>query len=807
MPADLTRRRARSGSRRDRRGHEWVGGRLLPPFFITDREEPYRPDLVVWMDLPDGLIVGQNVVAPEETDGAVARVLLAAMEQPLVGPPRRPERIRVAEASLVDELRAVVGEAIEIDVAPTPELDELLEAMLESMPAGDEDESYFEEGRVSRATLGEFFASAECLYRIAPWRVASDDQVLRMDIPALGVEGACVSIIGSLGESLGLLIFPSLAGYEAFAQGTEEPLGRIGRIDLGTDWLALSFERGADLPAAMRREVEAHHWPVADANGYPRVQRYERDGACRPLVERDLRIASACASALSAFFVKHRGLFETERFLPRCESYSDENDLTVRFTIPYEALALFDLDDDAPPRRDVAGAGPSERQKVGRNDPCPCGSGRKYKKCHLPLDEAERVSGGGAAAVHELDARLVSELLEFASVCFGSEWERFSRDFVDVSEALQLALPWSVYHFEIEGETVLDWYIEESGQRITRAERAWFAAQKAAWLSVWEVTAIEPGATVTLRDLLSHESRCVIESGASQELVVRDVLLGRVVDHEGVSLLCGVHPRPLPPLDAAEVVRRARGRLRRKRAVPVERLREERFGRYLIKRWEEAVGALDRRSADPPDLRNTDGEPVLLTTDHFRIEPGARAEVEARLAALEGVERPESDEDPAVYSFLKPGNRVHPTWENTVVGLARLSDDGLRLETNSTARADALRGRVDDACGGLIHHRVREHVDPRSPAVQRDVRGRLSAPPTPEAERLVVDFKTRHYAAWLDQPLPALDGASPREAAGTAQGRTALDLLLKDMENREQRSSGPAAFDFAALRKELQIES
>jgi preprotein translocase subunit SecA len=21
-------------------------------------------------------------------------------------------------------------------------------------------------------------------------------------------------------------------------------------------------------------------------------------------------------------------------------------------------------------------------EKVGRNDPCPCGSGRKYKKCH-----------------------------------------------------------------------------------------------------------------------------------------------------------------------------------------------------------------------------------------------------------------------------------------------------------------------------------------------------------------------------------------------------------------------------------------
>jgi preprotein translocase subunit SecA len=29
-------------------------------------------------------------------------------------------------------------------------------------------------------------------------------------------------------------------------------------------------------------------------------------------------------------------------------------------------------------------ARPAERRddKVGRNDPCPCGSGRKYKKCH-----------------------------------------------------------------------------------------------------------------------------------------------------------------------------------------------------------------------------------------------------------------------------------------------------------------------------------------------------------------------------------------------------------------------------------------
>ena len=28
--------------------------------------------------------------------------------------------------------------------------------------------------------------------------------------------------------------------------------------------------------------------------------------------------------------------------------------------------------------------------KLGRNDPCHCGSGQKYKKCHAPADDAQK---------------------------------------------------------------------------------------------------------------------------------------------------------------------------------------------------------------------------------------------------------------------------------------------------------------------------------------------------------------------------------------------------------------------------------
>jgi tetratricopeptide (TPR) repeat protein len=37
--------------------------------------------------------------------------------------------------------------------------------------------------------------------------------------------------------------------------------------------------------------------------------------------------------------------------------------------------------------------------KIGRNDPCPCGSGKKYKRCCLPKHEAA-AAGRAAAAAH-----------------------------------------------------------------------------------------------------------------------------------------------------------------------------------------------------------------------------------------------------------------------------------------------------------------------------------------------------------------------------------------------------------------------
>jgi len=57
----------------------------------------------------------------------------------------------------------------------------------------------------------------------------------------------------------------------------------------------------------------------------------------------------------------------------------------LRGSAPAEVLAGAALDTPRPPRTggdDVVRQVKRDEPKVGRNDPCPCGSGKKYKKCH-----------------------------------------------------------------------------------------------------------------------------------------------------------------------------------------------------------------------------------------------------------------------------------------------------------------------------------------------------------------------------------------------------------------------------------------
>ena len=63
-----------------------------------------------------------------------------------------------------------------------------------------------------------------------------------------------------------------------------------------------------------------------------------------------------------------------------------ENIANVTYTAPTETGEVETLTDEASIRRVAPAAGAAMAfVGVGRNDPCPCGSGKKYKQCHGQL--------------------------------------------------------------------------------------------------------------------------------------------------------------------------------------------------------------------------------------------------------------------------------------------------------------------------------------------------------------------------------------------------------------------------------------
>jgi hypothetical protein len=747
-------------------GREWIGGVIRTPFYVQDREPAYRAMGIFWLDASDGCIVGTNLVAPDEVDGQVGAVLAGAMAQPMVGRPRRPDRVRVATAAMADEVRAVLGDGATITVAATPELQMVLDALTESIDAeaagnGGEVITYLANGDVEADAVAEFFEIAKQLYKLAPWNDVQDQQVIRVDIPALDVEGACLSIIGNLGESLGFLLFPSYDGFLAFLDASLATEFDQVPTEMGSGWLALNYDRGADLPDAVRREIAEHGWPVAAPEAYPLVERFDADLVLAPLDARDLSIAAAIASALVPFISNNRGTFADDDATPVCESFFMAEDLEVRLCYPHEAHDDFDI---------------------------------------LPTLE-QRLASASPAISEDAESDLVERLIQFAMATHGLDWLEHTRFFKEYHEAEQLAVPWSLFDFEVAGKAVAARFLEHESRHLSSDDRLVIAAELRAWLSIWEVTGVEPGHRVMLTDLLTGEQRTVEDSTASKLLQPHDGILARVLDTDGPSFFSGLHPRSLPPQDLPELVRLARGYLRRKRRVPIERMKDGKVGRYLIRKWEKTLLRHDLRRLTPPKLSNTDGDPLLHTTDLFLIDrSGNASQVIARLEAMEGASTEETDGAYPDVVFVRPGKQ-----EGTLIGHAEVGHDSIRLHTNSLRRADALQARVEAACGGLIHHMGREAVEFAEEELQAmlGLDGGQAAERTPELEQRELEYKQRHYADWADTPLPALQGKTAREAVRTPAGRQQVDTLLKTMENQERRHKGQWAYDFSGLRAEL----
>ena len=66
--------------------------------------------------------------------------------------------------------------------------------------------------------------------------------------------------------------------------------------------------------------------------------------------------------------------------------------------------------------------------KTGRNDPCPCGSGRKYKKCCLNRQLTSQPSSLSSRSIKERNLILLSAIWDIFGFSKGKSWDDVRRE-------------------------------------------------------------------------------------------------------------------------------------------------------------------------------------------------------------------------------------------------------------------------------------------------------------------------------------------------------------------------------------------
>ena len=467
---------------------------------------------------------------------------------------------------------------------------------------------------------------------------------------------------------------------------------------------------------------------------------------------------------------------------------------------------------------------------MNRNDPCPCGSGRKYKKCHGALSATGAYLGtlsivrrselARASACKTLDVQLHDEMLSWAQRHLGDAWiknavKTFSwHDVPEVEPGEDMILgTWMLYHMPISDTDPmpLAWRYREAA-RLHRepAKERLVNAHLEAIIGVWEVQSIERGVGSQVKELLTGAERFIYDASSTETLEPWLGLLGYVVDCDGISFFGGLHYMPLRPIDVDEIVRETR-KAAHVRTRPVSRdfLLSGDRQLDLIDQWRNAIDRM-HDAIDEHVMHNTDGDAISMQTDRFDVSV-SRAEILQRLATIPGAEPPERVEKEDIIAVLRESSSDSIMLGPTVVGRLVLSGKSLTAEANSLTRADALKAAIEDAAGDAVRFRIRKSESLES---LRESHAAAAAPTVfssesenmpPELREAMAEMMAKYNAQWPDSKIPALGNITPRAAARDPKLRPVLERLLKDMESRGAPPGAGMGMDIAAIRRELGV--
>lgn len=427
--------------------------------------------------------------------------------------------------------------------------------------------------------------------------------------------------------------------------------------------------------------------------------------------------------------------------------------------------------------------------KPSRNDPCPCGSGKKYKQCCL--------QGSGAPAMQEHDgavARAVEWLSGRHRKAFHAVFDELLDELLAKEDADKLGqideASWTGIQINLtewllaEGEILVkgvrrrvpEYLLGPEGPPLAVGQRDWLQQLAQRPLRLYDVTDVVSGVQMTLCDALDIDAApVVVREHSGTRTLAPGARIGCRVMRVGEHFELSGAAYPFSMAVGQAVIDRLHATAEEFGHLPDL---AGALGMTIMSAW------LQQFVAPPPRPTLMDahsGEPLLLVTDHYRV-----ADWQALAHALANC--------PDVQGDRQHGwNRLIECEDGQTRSIAtiNLGKGKERIEVFYKTQTYADKGRAwfDTLAGAAVTFVAREISDPKglmAHAGKSPVAGAGMPDLDPQMLAQVIEGAIRRaYANWADAPIPALDNKTPRQAMLTPAGLERVKGLLRSYEAGE----------------------
>lgn len=483
--------------------------------------------------------------------------------------------------------------------------------------------------------------------------------------------------------------------------------------------------------------------------------------------------------------------------------------------------------------------------KIGRNEVCPCGSGKKYKKCCIKTSVPDseiidfewrqlRKLEGTVVDKHLMPYvtnELPNELMEIALLDLLPE---------DLPEAIDqkiffenFFIPYFLFNWictediAIDGfnldKTIAENYLTLHDYQLSNRERQFIVAMAKTYYSFYSVLEVEYECSLTIKDILLGTTHIVKERQGTHYLKRGDIVFSRVLTMDDQSIFIGMAPFIIPTHYHHHLINFKKWLFEEleQEALTPESLKAEIDLDVLECFFDITIAAFNKPM---PTLANTDGDLFQFCYSYFKLlitpEEALKQLLPLTLSDnlesfIEEAERNASGDIQSIaLKWLKKGNKKHSEWEVTALGDITLESGKLRLETNSEKRAEKGKKLIKKYLGEsvIFQNTLIESLNSKMesmPALTKENKKmQNNLMELPEIQEHLESMAKAHWQAWFTQPIPALDNQTPRQAVQTVDGREKLEALLLQYERYDigRKANDPFKANIQYLREELALD-